>query len=85
MENKTIIYLLRIFPFQRGELDIDGERFKVYEEIASEYTSFFQENSITEIYLKAFTERFRSAKREGKTPNRYLKVMQTLEEKAERF
>lgn len=82
-ENEKIIYLLRINPHPEGTLEIDGERFRVYEEIDPEYENIYRQNNITAGFLDSFVKKYKQTKAEGKQPDRNLQIINTLEEKIE--
>lgn len=76
IENKKIIYLLRVNPDPEGTLEIDGERFRVYEETDSEYSDIFKQDNTTKTLLDAFAVTYRNTRDAGK-PHRNLEVVMT--------
>ncbi len=75
---KEIIYLLRVNPDPQGTLEIDGEKFRVYEEIDSRYKDHFEKTGLTASYLDSFKLAFRQSKQAG-DPKRNLEVKTTIE------
>lgn len=78
-EEKQIIYFLKVDPDPQGSYEVDGERFRVREEIDPRYESAHRTHRTTESLLEAFAQRVKST-RNTSHPQRHLEVIQTLEQ-----
>lgn len=68
----NIIYMLKINPDPNGTLEVDGERFRVYEEVDPRYKSIFVSEKTK--LLDNFANQLRITKAEG-NPKRNLEII----------
>ncbi len=79
MEDKEIIYLLRVNPDPKGTYEIKGERYRVYVEIHTDFQQAYQENQCTRNLLRSFSSAVRRSIKEG-DPKRNFQFIQTRED-----